>query len=284
MSRLQRLTHAVSAPLTAQLIRVGHHSTRLVGRHLGERFPFYYVTEYQKSGGTWLGQMIAESLQLAFPQHPRLPVLRPAVLHNHWAYDPRLRRVFYLYRDGRDVMVSLWFHRMREIQAATAAGQPHSHTAVYERLFGRGYDPADTRRHLARFIEHELAHPRGTRVAWPEHVASWAFDRPHVVTLSYEALLADAAAELTRCLPLHTGQPVDPARVAAAVEHHRFARQTGRTAGQEDRSSFRRKGVAGDWINHFNREAGQRFEASGGEVLRRLGYTAPPGWADTLPE
>jgi hypothetical protein len=178
------------------------------------------------------------------------------------------------------VMVSLWFHRMREI---AQQGPSHSHTAIYERLFGRGYDPADARRHLPRFIEHELTHPRGARLSWPNHIQAWAFDRPHVVTLSYESLLADAVGILARSIPLHSGQPVDLTRLSAVVQQHSFAQQTGRAAGQEDRSSFRRKGVAGDWKNHFSREAAELFEAHCGHVLRRLGYDAPPGWTAALP-
>ena len=265
------------------LLRLGVHGTRLLGRYFGEHLPLYYVCEYQKSGGTWLGQMIADALQIPFPQHPRLPVAHTAVIHNHWGYDPRLRRVFYLVRDGRDVLVSLWFHRMRELAVARERGERHSHAGVYERLFGAGFDAADARSHLARFLEHELRHPRGTRMSWGQHVEGWAFDRPHVVRVRYEDLLADTAGELARIIPLHSGRPLDAAQARATAEKFTFARQTGRNAGQEDRASFRRKGVAGDWVNHFSRETAERFEHHFGDTLRRLGYDAAPGWAGRLP-
>ena len=51
-----------------------------------------------------------------------------------------------------------------------------------------------------------------------------------------------------------TGQEPDPWVVNQTVDKYDMKRQTGgRAAGVEDRSSFIRKGVAGDWVNHFSR-------------------------------
>ncbi len=266
--------------VVAGLLRFGSHGTRLIGAVAGERIPLYYVCEYPKSGGTWLGQMLAEYLGVDFPQKNRVPIVHPAVVHNHWPYTPGLRRVFYLYRDGRDVMTSLYFHRMRALQAA--AGR-HPDQAFWERYLGRGFDPDASRRNMARFIEGEVARPRSSRLTWPEHVRQWAFGRPHVVTLTYEQLLADAVSTLERVLPAHTGEPFDRERAAAIVDKFSFKRQTGRRAGTEDRKSFLRKGVAGDWVNHFDRAAGERFDRLAGDLLVELGYADDRRWYHYLP-
>lgn len=271
-----------STMLRRNLLRFGSHGTRLMGRLWGEQFPFYYVSEYQKSGGTWLGGMIADVLQIPFPQHNLLPMACTCVVHNHWRFDPRLRRVFYLYRDGRDVMTSLYFHRMRDIRQAREAGETSAMDRAYGKLFGANYDLDDSRGNMDRFIAHELENPVGTRAPWHVHVDEWAFDRPHVVTVSYEELKADAAAALCRIIPQHTGQELDPLKAKATAEKFTFARQTGRKAGTEDRASFRRKGVTGDWINHFDRAAAERFEASCGDTLRRLGYVDDASWVDAV--
>ena len=97
-----------------QLMRISSRITKLIACCWGESFPFYYVTEYPKSGGSWLADMIADYLQIPRPVHYHLPLSFTCVIHNHWGYSPRLRRVFYLYRDGRDVVVSDYFFINRQ--------------------------------------------------------------------------------------------------------------------------------------------------------------------------
>ncbi len=264
------------------LQRFGTHGTRLLGAVWGEQFPFYYVMEYQKSGGTWLGSLIADYLQIPFPQHTVMPMGCSCVVHGHWRYSPRLRRVFYLYRDGRDVMVSLFFYRMRQIDLARRRGEVDPHERTYRRLFGPRFDPADAAGLLPRFIEHEARHPTGTRVPWHVHCAEWAFDRPGVVTLSYEALLADTAGTLATALPAHTGAPIDADRLRASVAKFSFQKQTGRRPGQEDRGDFKRKGIAGDWRNHFTRETAETFDHLHGDMLVRLGYEPDRTWVQRV--
>jgi hypothetical protein len=258
------------------LIRFGSHGTRAIGALWGETFPFYYVMEYQKSGGTWLGGMLADYLQIPFPQHNLLPMACSCVVHGHWPYTPGLRRVFYLYRDGRDVMVSLFFYRQQLIRLARERGEVSPYEATYRRLFGPA-EPWDPAALLPRFMEHEARHPTGTRRSWSAHVADW-IDRPHVVALSYESLLTDAAATLARVIPQHAGRDVDPDRLRATIDKFSFQKQTGRRAGHEDRADFRRKGVAGDWKNHFGREAAEVFDHHFGDTLVRLGYEPDRTW------
>jgi hypothetical protein len=261
------------------LKRAANKATKVIGTWRGERFPFYYVTEYPRSGGSWLGCMLADALQVPFPRNPILPVGFSCVVHNHWRYNPRLRRVFYLFRDGRDVMVSLFFHRMRRI----AQGRSPAARRRSERLFGRGYDANDCIGLLPRFIEEEFRHPRDARLNWREHVLSWYDERrrPRVVYLSYERLLADPAAELQATVNEATGRTLDPWLVATAVEKFSMHRMTGgRRSGDEDRSSFIRKAAPGDWVNHFSAEASELFADLAGDALIALGYAADRSWAE----
>ena len=79
-----------------------------------------------------------------------------------------------------------------------------------------------------------------------------------------------------------TGAEPDHHAVSAAVQRYEFTR-VGREAGTEDRTKFRRKGIAGDWANHFTREAGEIFDAIAGDALVDLGYAADRRWYDDLP-
>jgi hypothetical protein len=256
--------------------------TRQIGLRWGERIPFYYVCEHPKSGGTWLARMVADYLQLPFPQHSFLPIGFRSVVKNHLRYDPRLRRVFYLYRDGRDVMVSLYYDRVRTARHAERPGSKYI-GSTYERLFGKDYDPGDIVAHLPRFIEYEFAHPgRGTPLNWRDHVEDWGAPdgHPTISYLSYEELSSDCGGTLGRALHQVTGEQIDPWQISVTVEKMSMARQTGRQPGEGDITQHIRKGVVGDWKNYFSREAAQLFDHLAGDTLVHLGYEADRNWID----
>jgi Sulfotransferase domain len=52
----------------------------------------------------------------------------------------------------------------------------------------------------------------------------------------------------------------------------------GRERGQEDVTSFYRKGVAGDWKNFFTERDKQIYKEEAGELLIRLGYENDHDW------
>jgi hypothetical protein len=265
--------------------RISNQVTRSIVLNFGDRFPMFVIAEYPKSGGTWLGRMVADVLRVPFPRHTCMPLAMTCVVHNHWKYDARLgERTIYLYRDGRDVMASFYFHRMRWI--ASGAAHYRKRAREYERLLGKGYDPADTKKHMARFIEHEFATPRDCRQNWRDHLGEWfgpgddAPGRPAIAYVSYELLRGDCATHLARICEKASGKQPDPWLVEHTVEKWSMERTTGRRPGEEDRGDLVRKGVAGDWVNHFNREAAEVFDRLAGDMLVRLGYEADRGWVD----
>lgn len=265
--------------------RVANKTTKAIGCRLGPSIGQLFVCEYPKSGGTWLGKMIADALTIPYPKPAVLPVTFPAVIHNHWRVDAKLDGVFYLYRDGRDVMVSYYFHRMRRLEH----GEPNTvrrFARRYQRLFGPGYDPGDVGRHLPRFIEEEFRRPRGARITWREHVLSWHRRRGErgITYLSYESLLEDRRSALARAIHDVTGRELDPWTIETTVEKFSMQRMTGRRPGREDRTSFIRKGVAGDWRHHFTRETAQIFDDLAGDALIELGYEPDRAWVGRQPE
>lgn len=268
MSRTRRL-----------LTRASNQITKVVGMYWGEAFPFYHVCEFPKSGGSWFGKMAAHCLQIPYPQWPVFPLGFRCVVHTHWRYIGRLRRVCYVYRDGRDVMVSLYFHRMRGL-AQSHPGIVRTFRKRYDRLFGKGYDPDDSVRLLPRFLENEFKRPQNERQTWPEHLEGWYGEtgRPHVTYVRYEDLLADCAGTLRRAVESVSGRTIDPWLIDNAVETWSMKRQTGRRPGEEDRSSFVRKGIAGDWVHHFSAASARLFDERAGDMLVRLGYEPDRDW------
>ncbi len=83
---------------------------------------------------------------------------------------------------------------------------------------------------------------------------------------------------LGRAMSELTGEAADPDRARASLDRFSFERQAGRRRGDEQRSSFYRKGLVGDWANYFTRSAAEAFDRSCGDMLIRAGYEPDHSW------
>jgi Sulfotransferase domain len=150
-------------------------------------------------------------------------------------------RMIVIYRDGRDVVVS-------------------------DRFF--------TRDHLGQTFDFA----QGVR-DWKSDMESHltGAERYPVFACSYEKLLAEGPT-VARDLFRFLGLPHDDALLSNLIERSSFKFYAGRESGQEDRKRFYRKGVAGDWKNHFSDEDKQVFKEIAGDLLIRLGYEQDTNW------
>ena len=64
------------------------------------------VTEFPKSGGTWLCQLLGEVLELPFPRNKPLPIGQ-CIQHSHYPGPISDHKTIMMVRDGRDLVVSL---------------------------------------------------------------------------------------------------------------------------------------------------------------------------------
>ncbi|HEY1427264.1 MAG TPA: hypothetical protein VGF50_11375, partial [Caulobacteraceae bacterium] len=63
------------------------------------------------------------------------------------------------------------------------------------------------------------------------------------------------------------------------IYEHRFSEITqGRSRGDEDAASHYRKGLAGDWRNHFADRHVEHFKARYNDLLIKTGYEASADW------
>lgn len=95
----------------------------------------------------------------------------------------------------------------------------------------------------------------------------------HYIEVRYADLLdhTEAALEpVVRFLGVDAGPDVLRA-CSAAGEFQTLSR--GRPRGVEDRKSHFRRGVVGDWINHFDAETADYCAAKAGALMKRLGIT-----------
>jgi hypothetical protein len=98
-----------------------------------------------------------------------------------------------------------------------------------------------------------------------------------ICAVSYEEMLADGPAVARRLLD-YLGLPDDDEVVGQMTRKSSFEFTTGRKSGQEKRSSFYRKGTAGDWVNHFSERDKAAFKDIAGDTLVRLGYERDHNW------
>jgi Sulfotransferase domain len=211
----------------------------------------------------------------------------------------RPERAFHVIRDPRDIIVSGYFShrnsRPADHPAASAWGLAHI-AAHRERLLS--VDKEEGLLLEMEFARQELL-----------DLAEWDYERPEVLEVRMEDLSArpyEGFVDIFRHLELLPGEEPSGGRELASVWARRTlnrissrrgltalrrpmpataeillgavyglrfeAATKGRRAGVEDTASHYRKGVAGDWVNHFTQVHVDAFDERYGGLLERLGY------------
>jgi hypothetical protein len=213
-------------------------------------------------------------------------------------------RAFHVVRDPRDVLVSAYFSHRR------------SHpTHAWPELI-------DHRKALQRCSPEEglLLEMEFSRVHF-EEMRSWAgANNRNILDLKMEELTADPyffipkifrflglvdEGELTPAkrmrylrskaagkLEKRTGiripnavQQLPMERLLGIIWENSFERLSGgRKPGQEDSANHYRKGVAGDWKNHFKPVHVREFKRRYNDILLQYGYEADPDWTMEAPQ
>ena len=231
----------------------------------------YTVNEYPKSGGTWLGQMLAEMLDLPFPRN-QLPLFTRSIMHGHYLHPWNMKDVVVVWRDGRDVLISQYFHSL----FVNEKGNRRLVNLTRARFKREDYE--DLSANLCAFIEYTYRNNRWPAFSWADFTHQWA-DRRNVTHVKYEDLRMATASELRRIHRELLGRDFPEQAAAEIADKYSFEKQSGRAPGVENRGSFMRKGVVGDWKNHFTPEARELFDAYAGEALIKLGYEPDHSWA-----
>jgi hypothetical protein len=100
---------------------------------------------------------------------------------------------------------------------------------------------------------------------------------------TYEKLSMDELGEFRRIVTF-LGWNIPESTLAAVVHRHSFFERSGRERGHTNIHSHFRRGVPGDWRNHFDRGLGRAFEMLFPNLLLELGYETTRNWFEGLPE
>ncbi len=237
---------------------------------MAEKLPLYLVNEYPKSGGTWLAQMLGEALELPFPRN-RLPIFESSIMHGHYCRFANMKNVVIIWRDFRDVVVSMYFHSL----FYNERGNRKLVEKTREKTDFTDY--GNIRENLPGFIRYLFENKGHPGFTWPMFVRRWA-GRKDVCHVKYEELLSDAEGHLIRLARQLAGKNLPLAKARKVAFKYSFAQMSGRKPGEEDRSSFMRKGISGDWKNHFNRDARELLAFYAGKELVTLRYETDDRW------
>ncbi|MGB3811223.1 MAG: sulfotransferase domain-containing protein [Parvibaculum sp.] len=236
-----------------------------------------FICSYPKSGNTWLrflianllhpggdvsfstiNQLVPDIYSLNVGKMAQLPT--PRILKSHEAFRPDYRRVLYICRDPRDVLLSYYHFSRRE----------------------RTIDDDLPMKDFARlFLDGGLQWQEiGT---WAEHVGSWMGARQiddRFCFLRYENLYADPVGELRRIAHIlkipATTKMLEGAVEASTANRMRSLEQSDTTAalGKNPRSDipFVRVARPGGWREELDPEIAAEMETRWGSLMQQLGY------------
>jgi hypothetical protein len=194
---------------------------------------------------------------------PRGTIVSPLYIdHPGFAAIPKPEpwRAFFIARDPRDVVVSWYFSTTHS--HPTASNQSLQRTRV--RLTGMSEEEGlvftiSSLRDYGLFDALE---------GWVRAAAA----SDEVLLVRYEDLIGETADEQWRRLLDHCDVHLGDAERRALLDRYSFERLSGRRPGEEDPGSKLRKGVAGDWRNHFTPGVVEAFGEATGDLVRRIGY------------
>jgi hypothetical protein len=230
------------------------------------------LISYPRSGNTWVRFLLANILkpreiEIDFHNvHLFIPELNrnndiievlvpPRIIKTHVLFKPEFPRVIYLVRDGRDVYVSYYHYRLKQLEDGTTFGD-----------FLRRKDHFPSR--------------------WKDHVESWlnaGLPEKDFLVVRYENLLEDPLSEMVRMVNF-VGLDASDDAIIEAIENSRFEKmkeidQTkGRKYNLTGTKDFVRKGQAGSWRDEFSKEEIRYFKDTAGDLLIRLGYEKNLDW------
>lgn len=260
--------------------RVIHAAKRAFGRTCpGRYFEVFdddtFIVSFPKSGNTWtrflianllhpkepanfgnIDRLVPESESLTRKQLAAVP--RPRIMKSHEYFDARFRKVIYIVRDPRDVVVSQ-FHFFRKRR--------------------RIADDSSIEQFVARFVAGETC----DYGSWGTNVASWLVTRqhsPNFLLLRYEDMVARTSQELIRVASF-LGLQTTPDLVGLAVERSSADQmrklEIANTNAIVTRNSrpdvpFVRAAKAGGWKAALPEPAVKQLESAWRPLMDYLGY------------
>jgi hypothetical protein len=237
-----------------------------------------FIVSYPRSGNTWTRFLIANLIRptedITFANIERiipdaeaqssrflLRTPRPRIVKTHEYFDHRYKKIVYIVRDPRDVVISYYNFQRKYRQIEDAYPLAH-----YVRDFVNG-----------RLISADW----GT---WGENVGSWLARaaRPGFLLVRYEDLLLNPLQELGRLAGfLNVASNAELLNATLEKSSAQRMREMERaqsadwvtTKGRRQDIPFVGTASAGSWKTLLQRESVAEIESKWGSIMEKLGYT-----------
>jgi hypothetical protein len=247
-----------------------------VGRNI-ETYPDdTFLVSFPKSGSTWarflVANLVGQNEPVTFANIDRIvPTIyiaskrlvytlpRPRIIKSHENFDPRYKRVIYIVRDPRDVVVSKYHHE-----------------AKFRRLED-GYP-------MERMVKRWIAGEFDLCGSWGQNVGTWLVARqhsPNFLLLRYEDMIQQSVEQLKK-IASFLGIEASDDTLAQVAELSSADRMRAMEKVQSDvwkltrntrkDMAFVRKAKAGNYQSELPQESIAEIEAAWGPLMQRLGY------------
>lgn len=171
-----------------------------------------------------------------------------------------LSQVIVMLRDFRDALVSSAFHVYRGNKSWHGVFEGSDLKAIDNTFLKDTLTKFEKQRDIATYLSFETTKPAQVKV------------------IRYEDMLMTPETTLTsiyRWLGVNSSSQI----VSKSLKLNSFeALSKGRLPGQEDKASFFRKGITGDWQNHFSDQNKMIFKEISGKTLVKAGYESDDRW------
>ena len=254
---------------------------RIVARELPYDNIYHCCT--QRTGSQWFRHIFSDPIVY---RYTGLDVVRFIPLHDEWKYadcnfdmelpkrtialhlyigyptygtipKPAAHRTFFMMRDPRDLVVS-WYFSTRYSHV------PMGYIPEYRKILEK-MDKTEGLKHTIDVLQQGIFPMQRSWARAPESA-------DNIRVLRYEDLSGDNRMFLRQLFD-YLDIELPEREFAALYERHRFEKKAqGRPQGSEDQWSHYRKGVAGDWKNHFDASIASYFRQETGDLLDVLGY------------
>ena len=180
---------------------------------------------------------------------------------------------FHVIRDPRDIVVSAYFsHR-------------YSHST------DKWPELIEHREKLQRVpFEEGLCVEMDMRKKQFDIMYDWDYSCSNILELKMEDLISDSEAVFRNVFgflgllnqdteTISRGKAVSVEQLSSIIDRQQFARKSGgRNPGEENLNNHYRKGISGDWRNHFAPEHIEYFKSKYNDLLLKLGYESDKDW------